>query len=67
MEKKKIQNKAVKKETTEKKVTEKKSTKLDESKLKDKNDIVLSKDGKTYSVTKEMAIILINKGAAKLK
>lgn len=65
MEKKKIQNKKAK--PGAKKVEIKKPTKLDESKLKDRNDITLLKDGKTYSVTKEMAIILINKGAAKLK
>ena len=59
MEKKKIKNKEVKKE-------------LDLSKLPKTVDVVglnskhLIK-GKTYNVHKEMAIILINKGAAKLK
>ena len=60
MEKKKIKNKAVKKE------------KVDLSKLPSMVDIIaledkhLEKDA-TYNVTKEMAIILIEKGAAKLK
>jgi hypothetical protein len=64
MEKKELKNKELKKKPAKKKV--------DLSKLADKVDIIaldgkhLQKD-KEYNVTKEMAIILINKGAAKLK
>jgi hypothetical protein len=60
MEKKKLKNKAVKKET------------IDLSSLPSQVDIIALKDkhmkqGGTYNVTKETAILLINKGAAKLK
>ena len=60
MEKKKIKNKAIKKE------------KVDLSKLPAQVEIIALKDkhlveGAVYLVTKESAIILINKGAAKLK
>jgi len=60
MEKKKIKNKAIKKE------------KVDLSKLPAQVEIIALKDkhlveGMVYLVTKESAIILINKGAAKLK
>ena len=60
MEKKKLKNKAVKK------------VKVDLTNLADQVDIVALKDkhmkeGKTYNVTKETAILLINKGVAKLK
>ena len=64
MEKKELNNKAVKKKPVKKKV--------DLSKLADRVDII-ALDGKhmvkgeKYNVTKEMAIALINKGAAKLK
>ncbi len=62
MEKNKLQNKSKKKT----------SKKVDLSKLGDMVDIVALKDkhmkeGSAYNVTKEMAIILINKGSAKLK
>jgi len=64
MEKKEIKNKEVKKKPAKKKV--------DLSKLADKVDIIALdgkhlQKGRGYNVTKEMAIILINKGAAKLK
>ena len=60
MEKKKIKNKAVKKE------------KIDFSKLPAQVEIIALKDrhlveGAVYLVTKESAIILIEKGSAKLK
>jgi len=60
MEKKKIKNKAIKKE------------KVDLSSLPAQVEIIALKDkhlveGAVYLVTKESAIILINKGAAKLK
>jgi len=60
MEKKKLKNKAVKKEA------------IDLNSLPNKVDIIALKDkhlkaGATYNVTKETAILLINKGAAKLK
>ena len=60
MEKKKLKNKAIKKET------------IDLSSLPAQVDIIALKDkhlkeGAAYNVTKETAIILINKGAAKLK
>jgi len=64
MEKKELKNKEVKKKPSKKKV--------DLSKLADRVDIIaldskhMVKD-KEYNVTKEMAIILINKGAVKLK
>ena len=59
-----MKNKEVKKKPAKKKV--------DLSKLADKVDIIALggkhlQKGKEYNVTKEMAIILINKGAAKLK
>ena len=46
--------------------------KVDLSKLADRVDIIALENkhlqkGREYNVTKEMAIILINKGAAKLK
>ena len=60
MEKKKLKNKAIKKEI------------VDLSKLPVQVEIIALKDkhlteGKVYPVTKETAILLINKGAAKLK
>lgn len=60
MEKKKIKNKAIKKE------------KVDLSSLPAKVDIIALKDkhlteGSIYNVTKESAILLIEKGSAKLK
>ena len=64
MEKKELKNKEVKKKPSKKKV--------DLSKLADRVDIIaldskhMVKD-KEYNVTKEIAIILINKGAVKLK
>ena len=64
MEKNELKNKEVKKKPVKKKV--------DLSKLADRVDII-ALDGKhmvkgeKYNVTKEMAIALINKGAAKLK
>jgi len=71
MEKKEIKNKQ---ETpkTEKKAP-KKEKKVDFSKLGDKVEIISTgqskhmKKGEEYTVTKEVAIILINKGDAKLK
>jgi len=58
----------------EKKVIKKKPSKkkVDLSKLADRVDIIALEDKhlqkeKEYNVTKEMAIILIDKGAAKLK
>jgi hypothetical protein len=50
----------------------KKISKKQAEEMEDQVDIVALKDkhmkeGKTYSVTKETAILLINKGAAKLK
>lgn len=64
MEKKELKNKEVKKKPAKKKV--------DFSKLADRVDITALDGkhmvkGKDYNVTKEMAIALINKGAAKLK
>lgn len=58
MEKKKIKNKSLKK--------------VDLTKLADKVDIIILSDkfngkGTEHNVTKDMAIVLINKGAAKLK
>jgi|TARA_R110001632_G_C11291678_1_gene412908 hypothetical protein len=60
MEKKVIKNKAIKK------------VKVDLTNLADQVDIIALKDkhlkeGATYNVTKATAILLINKGAAKLK
>lgn len=60
MEKKVIKNKAIKKET------------IDLSKLPSQVDIIAldgkhMKKGAAYNVTKETAILLINKGTAKLK
>ena len=60
MEKKKLKNKAIKKET------------VDLSKLPAQVEIIALKDkhlteGAVYLVTRDSAIILINKGSAKLK
>ena len=60
MEKKEIKNKSIKKK------------KPDFSKLGDKVDIIALKskhlvENQQYNVSKEMAIILVNKGVAKLK
>jgi hypothetical protein len=70
MEKKEIKNKKQTPKTETK--APKKESKVDFSKLGDKVDIIATGDknmkkGQEYNVTKEMAIILINKGAAKLK
>jgi hypothetical protein len=64
MENKELKNKEAKKKPSQKKV--------DLSKLSDRVDIIAldSKHmakGKEHNVTKDMAIVLINKGAAKLK
>jgi len=60
----------MKKNDLENKAVKQKAKKVDLSKLADKVDVILTKGhdkDSSHNVTKEMAIILINKGAAKLK
>jgi len=60
----------MKKNDLENKAVKQKAKKVDLSKLADKVNVIITKGndkGQEYNVTKEMAIILINKGAAKLK